>query len=347
MPTNTRSSPGASTSGTDRRRAASRSSRVGGVGMSTRAYRETEEPACKPDPVRGAHAPPATISLGRALARPPRRGSPAPCGYPGARAGRPRTLPARLAPDGGCRAAAVARRAGGLLPHRFTLTSAPERRGGLLSVAPSRGRPRLALASVLPCGVRTFLAPVRLRDARRGRPAGSSDHDGTASTAPRGQPRVDPLVGQSIGFGVPLPRDVLETDPFEPRGELAELPVERLEVRCLHLVRAGELVDQELAVRPKQDVGGAELARPFEPEDGCGVLGDVVRGLAESLRDLRDDLAVGRRELRSRAGRAGVAARGPVAPHDQRGHSTRIRRQYSQRAIPSVRFTRSSSTDES
>jgi len=84
-----------------------------------------EEPACKPDPVRGTHAPPATICLGRTLARPPRRGSPAPCGYPGARAGRPRTLPARLAPDGGCRAAAVARRAGGLLPHRFTLTSAP------------------------------------------------------------------------------------------------------------------------------------------------------------------------------------------------------------------------------
>src|SRR5262249_46964180 len=33
----------------------------------------------------------------------------------------------------------------------------PEGHGGLLSVAPSRGRPRPALASVLPYGVRTFL----------------------------------------------------------------------------------------------------------------------------------------------------------------------------------------------
>jgi hypothetical protein len=82
-----------------------------------------EEPACKPDPVRGPRAAGDHLSR-RALARSTRRGSPAPCGYPGARAGRPRTLPARLAPDGGCRAATVTRRAGGLLPHRFTLTAA-------------------------------------------------------------------------------------------------------------------------------------------------------------------------------------------------------------------------------
>jgi hypothetical protein len=82
-----------------------------------------EEPACKPDPVRGPRAAGDHLSR-RALTRPTRRGSPAPCGYPGARAGHPRTLPARLAPDGGCRAATVARRAGGLLPHRFTLTAA-------------------------------------------------------------------------------------------------------------------------------------------------------------------------------------------------------------------------------
>ena len=43
---------------------------------------EVEEPACKPDPVRGARAPPATISLGDAGTSPPDR-SPARCGLPG------------------------------------------------------------------------------------------------------------------------------------------------------------------------------------------------------------------------------------------------------------------------
>ncbi len=44
---------------------------------------------------------------------------------------------------------------GELLPHRFTLT--PVNRGGLFSVALSRGHPRFALRTILPCGVRTFL----------------------------------------------------------------------------------------------------------------------------------------------------------------------------------------------
>jgi len=64
-----------------------------------------------------------------------------------------------LAPGGACRAGAVARAAGALLPHRFTL--APPKRGGLFSVAPSRGRPRLGRPSTLPCGVRTFLDRAR------------------------------------------------------------------------------------------------------------------------------------------------------------------------------------------
>src|SRR3954447_9141499 len=52
------------------------------------------------------------------------------------------------------------RDAGGLLPHRFTLTggvSGDNAVGGLLSVPLSVGFRRLACASVLPCGVRTFL----------------------------------------------------------------------------------------------------------------------------------------------------------------------------------------------
>ncbi len=87
------------------------------------ADRESEEPACKPDPVRGARAPPATISLGRTSR---------PAASRFARAVRPTRELGRaalersllgLAPDGGCRAATVARRAGGLLPHRCTLTA--------------------------------------------------------------------------------------------------------------------------------------------------------------------------------------------------------------------------------
>jgi hypothetical protein len=53
-------------------------------------------------------------------------------------AGRPHLL-LGLAPSGVCLAAPVARHAGELLPHRFTLTSAT--RGGLFSVALSAGRP--------------------------------------------------------------------------------------------------------------------------------------------------------------------------------------------------------------
>ena len=60
------------------------------------------------------------------------------------RAALERTL-SGLAPGGVYRAATVARRAGGLLHHRFTLTSSPKSRGGLFSVALSRGLPRVGV----------------------------------------------------------------------------------------------------------------------------------------------------------------------------------------------------------
>src|SRR5918999_3834157 len=91
------------------------------------------EPACKPDSVPPQSAA-ATIHLGRTLPS-------ASCGLPGGaqgRAGHPCPL-LGLAPDGVYRAAPVTRRAGELLPHRFTLTR--PRPGGLLSVALSAGRP--------------------------------------------------------------------------------------------------------------------------------------------------------------------------------------------------------------
>jgi len=65
--------------------------------------------------------------------------------YPRARAGHPIALLFGLAPDGVCRAGAVARAAGELLPHRFTLTPLPWKRGGLLSVALSVGSPPLGV----------------------------------------------------------------------------------------------------------------------------------------------------------------------------------------------------------
>ena len=74
--------------------------------------------------------------------------------YPQARAGSPRTpaqapprgRPYGLAPGGVYRATLVTQGAGGLLPHRFTLTrSVHGRPGGLFSVALSRGSPRVAV----------------------------------------------------------------------------------------------------------------------------------------------------------------------------------------------------------
>ncbi len=63
-----------------------------------------------------------------------------------------------LAPGGGCRAMPVARHAGGLLPHRFTLTRHRCGRRAVCSLWPFPwGRPRSPLATSLPCGVRTFL----------------------------------------------------------------------------------------------------------------------------------------------------------------------------------------------
>jgi len=91
-----------------------------------------------------------------------------------------------LAPDEVYRAAGITPDAGALLPHRFTLTCAtgePGAIGGLFSVARLRGHPRLALASVLPCGVPTFL-DQRVSTSHRGHPANSpgmtlGEHAGT------------------------------------------------------------------------------------------------------------------------------------------------------------------------
>jgi hypothetical protein len=108
-----------------------------------------DELACKPDPVRraplgspaGGH--PSRPAVAGRLQRPTRRhwaGHPrSPAQHPGIR------VPFGLAPGGVYRAVPVTRDAGGLLHHRFTLT--PLARGGLFSVALSRGSPRVAVSN--------------------------------------------------------------------------------------------------------------------------------------------------------------------------------------------------------
>jgi len=77
-----------------------------------------------------------------------------------------------LAPNGGCLAAPVARRAGGLLHHLFTLTWSHNLRRSV-SVALSAGCPARVLPGAVPCGVRTFLVlaytvrRARLPDQRK------------------------------------------------------------------------------------------------------------------------------------------------------------------------------------
>lgn len=80
-------------------------------------------------------------------------------------------VPFGLAPGGVYRAVPVTRDAGGLLHHRFTLT--PLTRGGLFSVALSRGSPRVAVSNHPALRSPDFPRRARLR-ARRDRPASSS-----------------------------------------------------------------------------------------------------------------------------------------------------------------------------
>ncbi len=81
------------------------------------------------------------------------------CDQPGSVCGRTALSLLDLAPGGVCLAVPVARDAGALLPHRFTLTGRADPTGGLFSVALSCESPRLAQASTLSCGAPTFLNP--------------------------------------------------------------------------------------------------------------------------------------------------------------------------------------------
>jgi len=78
-----------------------------------------------------------------------------------------------FAPDGGCLAAPVTPRAGGLLHHLFTLATRALSLSGSrsVSVALSTGHPARALPGIAPYGVRTFLTP-EMQYISRPRPPG-------------------------------------------------------------------------------------------------------------------------------------------------------------------------------
>jgi len=89
---------------------------------------------------------------------------------------------------------------------------------------------------------------------------------------------------------------------------------------------------------------GAERGGLPEPLERRGVLGDVVRRLADPLRDLGDDVPFLIDDLDTDARRTGIAPRRAVTADDQK---TRIRRQCSHLLTPSTRLTWSSSIAES
>ena len=85
----------------------------------------------------------------------------------------------------------------------------------------------------------------RTQDRMRSLTAGSSTSEDTSPggwlSPPGGKPGVDPDVGQPVGVGIELSRNVFETDPLEPLHLFADGAVQRLKVRALHPVDPGEL----------------------------------------------------------------------------------------------------------
>lgn len=64
-------------------------------------------------------------------------------------------------------------------------------------------------------------------------------------STPGGEPGVDAIVGEPISLGVELAANVLIANIRERARELAQFPMERLQVRGLDAVAAGQLIDEE------------------------------------------------------------------------------------------------------
>jgi hypothetical protein len=155
---------------------------------------EADGLACKPGSVRGSLAVPGRRpSIYGCRCRHP------PAVYPRTRAGPPSAY-ARpgpegtglldLAPGGVCLAGPVARAAGGLLHHRFTLTA--PKSGGLLSVALSRGSPRVGVAHHLALWSPDFPRRRTLRSFLGGTPTRSPGQPIRTARVGHSAPRVMP-----------------------------------------------------------------------------------------------------------------------------------------------------------
>ena len=139
------------------------------VGLFREGVWKNAEWACKPNLVAPPEGGVAAIHLGDALRR---RSSDLP-GCPARRAAASSLF--GLAPDGVYQTATSPRRRCALTApfHPYLCPEGPSAVCFLLHF-PS-GRPALPLASILPCGVRTFLSPLRPRAQPEGRPPGADN----------------------------------------------------------------------------------------------------------------------------------------------------------------------------
>jgi len=96
--------------------------------------------------------------------------------------------------------------------------------------------------------------------------------------------------------------------------------VQGRERRAADFVRAGELADQELAVAQHADAPGPEGLRLLQSTQQRPILGGIVRGHADRLRDLAYRDAVFEDDDSDR-GQPGIASGGPVDT-DREGHRT-------------------------
>ena len=241
-----------------------------------------------------------------------------------------------LAPDGGYRAAAVARRAGGLLPHRCTLTAASPRAAvsfllPLREVAPAW----LAPAS---CPVESGLSSSARRPPAAARPAPPR---ATVPLRGLGQPGVDAEVRETVCCRVALARDVLvgRRDRTAAAARCT-CRCRRLQVRRLHAVSAGELVARAAGCRTEAAPRGRPAASAASSPRIAAVYSATLFVVSPSPSATSASTApLSLDDDRAGAGRPGVPAGGAVAVHDHAArrvaHRTRIRRQCSQRGTPS------------
>ena len=113
--------------------------------------------------------------------------------YPGARTGRPRTLPAWPCSGWGLPSRPVARPAGELLPHRFTLTRARMRAAVCSLWRFPRGRPRLGVTQHPALRSPDFPRPIPPAAARPAPPPGSIG-TGTRPACPYHRPVDAPRI---------------------------------------------------------------------------------------------------------------------------------------------------------